>query len=680
VKLWRGQSWKRRVAVVAGATALTVLVGSAVGYAVTDVPAPNKIATDQGLQLLYADGKPMATFGKNRRLIKLDQVSLVAQRAVLAAEDRGFYSEPGISPRGIARALFTNVKGGGVSQGGSTITQQYAKNAFLTQERTFSRKIKEVFIAVKMSQTVSKDQILEDYLNTIYFGRGAFGIEAAALTYFNRHASQLDVAQGAVLASSIRSPAGYDPARHAARAKQRWDYVLDGMVKQRWLTQQERAAAVYPKVRGRQEAGIPADLGHIRDQVIAELQRHGFPEDRIAAGGLVVTTTIARQAQDAARTAVKDLLPTPRPGKDDPVAALVAIQPGTGKVVAYYGGGTAGGFDYAEGDKGVEPGSSMKPYVLAAALENGKKLSDRYDGRSPQDVCGDTVRNDAGDPPFGSIDLATALAHSVNTVYTRLACDVGPKKVVELAHKAGITTPLDGEGSLSQQVALGSGGYQVRPIDHADGYATFAAKGVHATPYFVLRVRDSHGNDLYRAKEATSRAFSEQVAADATYAMEKVVSIGTGTKAKIPGRPTAGKTGTTTNTTNAWFCGFTPQLAAVVWVGRPSGKPVTLPGNPRGVYGGTVPAKVFRAFMTIALKGQPIESFPPSSGAQPVVTATPSTSPTPSPTATAKPSVTGRPTPSFTLPPVLPSSSTSPTPSPTPKASGNASPLASASP
>jgi membrane peptidoglycan carboxypeptidase len=663
VKLWRGQSWKRRLGVVAGGSVLTMVAGCAVGYAVTDVPAPNKIATDQGLQLLYADGKPMATFGKNRRLVKLDQVALVAQRAILAAEDRGFYSEPGISPRGIARALFTNVKGGGVSQGGSTITQQYAKNAFLTQERTFTRKIKEVFIAVKMSRTVSKDQILEDYLNTIYFGRGAFGIEAASLTYFGRHAAQLDVAQAAVLASSIRSPAGYDPERHPERAKERWDYVLDGMVKQHWLTQQERAAAVYPKVRGREEAGIDGDLGHVRDQVVAELQRHGFPEDRIAAGGLVVTTTIVRKAQDAARAAVKKFIPAPREGKDDPVSALVAVEPGTGKVMAYYGGGTAGGFDYADGDKGVEPGSSMKPYVLAAALKDGKHLDDRYDGRSPQGVCGDTVRNDAGDPPFGRIDLATALAYSVNTVYTRLACDVGPKKVVELAHAAGITTPLDGEGNVSQQVALGSGGYQVHPLDHADGYATFAAKGVHATPYFVLRVRDSHGNDLYRAKEDTSRAFSEEVAADATYAMQKVVSSGTGTRAKIPGRPTAGKTGTTTNNTNAWFCGFTPQLAAAVWVGRPSGKPLHgVLGISGGVYGGNVPARVFRAFMTDALMGDRVESFPPSTGAQALVSPTPS--PTPTATATARPSATARPTPSFTLPPILPSGSSSPTPSP----------------
>jgi membrane peptidoglycan carboxypeptidase len=673
VKLWRGQSWKRRTAVVAAGGALTLMAGCSVGYAVTDVPAPNKIATDQALQLLYADGSRMASFGKNRVLVKLDQVSLDAQHAVLAAEDRGFYSEPGISPKGIARALFSNVKGGGVSQGGSTITQQYAKNAFLTQERTFKRKIKEVFIAVKMSRTVSKDQILEDYLNTIYFGRGAFGIESASMTYFGRHASTLSAAQAAVLASSIRSPAGYDPTRHPERAKERWDYVLDGMVKQRWLSAEDRAAARYPKVNDRGETTtLPGDLYYVRDQVVADLERHGFPEDRIAAGGLVVTTTIEKQAQDAARKAMNDAIPE---GKGDaPVGALVAVQPGTGRVAAYFGGRDAGGFDYADNDKrGVQPGSSMKPYVLATALEEGKHLSDRYDGRSPQDVCGDEVTNDAGDPPFGRIDLETALAHSVNTVYTRLACDVGPKKVVKLAHAAGVTAKLDGEGSISQQVALGSGGYEVHPMDQAVGFATFAAKGKAAAPFFVVKVKDRHGNEIYRAKTDTSQAFSEDVAADVTYAMQKVVSQGTGTRAKISGRPTAGKTGTTTSNTNAWFCGITPQLSAAVWVGRPSGKPLKgVLGISGGVYGGTVPARIFHDFMTAALEGEPVKEFPKPTGAVSTPTAIATVAPTASTGATPTPTQvpTTSPSPLPSLPPVIPTKTKpgKPSPSPTPSA------------
>jgi membrane peptidoglycan carboxypeptidase len=674
VNLWQNQSWQKRTALVAGASSLLLVGSCAIGYAATDVPPPNKIATDQAFRLQYSDGTEMGRFGKNRVLVPLTQVSPAAQHAVLAAEDRDFYSEPGISIKGIGRALFTNVKGGGVSQGGSTITQQYAKNAFLTQERTFTRKIKEVFIAVKMSRTVSKDQILEDYLNTIYFGRGAFGIEAASETYFGRHASQLTPAQGAVLASSIRSPAGYDPDRHPDKARARWAYVLDGMLKKGWLSQQARAGAKYPKVlkRGKGQS-LHGDLDHIRDQVVAELQEHGFPEDRIAAGGLTVRTTIVRKAQDAARETVEDLIP-PAQKATDAVSALVSIQPGTGRVIAYYGGGTAGGFDYADGEKGVQPGSSMKPYVLATALSEGKKLGDRYDGRSPQEVCGDTVHNDEGDPAFGQIDLAKALAFSVNTVYTRLACDVGPRKVVELAHKAGIRTPLDGEGDLSQQVALGSGGYEVRPIDHADGYATFAAKGEHAAPFFVLQVQDRHGNVLYKAKPKKDRVFDEDVAADATFAMQQVVADGTGRRAKIPGRPTAGKTGTTTSNANAWFCGFTPQLATVVWVGRADGKPLKGKVGKRhfsgGVYGGTIPAEIFRDYMQTALEGQPVLDFPKSKGVG--ASPSPTTTATATPTPTQNPSTV--PTTTVTLPPGGPTKEPKPTHSPKPSPTGTAPP------
>jgi membrane peptidoglycan carboxypeptidase len=529
-----------------------------------------------------------------------------------------------------------------------------------------------------MSRTVSKDQILEDYLNTIYFGRGAFGIEAAAKTYFGVHAQQLTVAQSAVLASSIRSPAGYDPERHKDRAQERWHYVLDGMVKQGWLSAEDAAAQKYPKVLPRSSTrGLAADLTHIRDKVIEELLRHGFSEQRIEAGGLTVRTTIDERAQKAAREAVESRVKAT--GKNPVVAALVAVEPKSGRVIAYYGGRQAGGFDYASDGKGVEPGSSMKPYVLAAALEEGKRLSDQYDGHSPQEVCGDRVRNDEGDPPFGRIDLAKALAFSVNTVYTRLACETGPKKVVALAHRAGITTKLDGEGSLSQQVALGSGGYEVHPLDHAVGYATFAAGGVQADPHFILTMRDRRGNEVLRVREGNDRAFSEDVAADATYAMQKVVDDGTGTRAKIPGRPTAGKTGTTQDNRDAWFCGFTPQLATVVWVGRADGTSLGTSG-----YGGRLAAPVFRAFMTDALEGKPVEEFPkPSTAVAPAPTGTVTTTPT----ATATPTVvvTIQPSNPVTAPPVVPTQSPKPhKPSPTPEASAtptaSAQPVASSSP
>jgi membrane peptidoglycan carboxypeptidase len=679
VKTWLlALSWKKRIGLAVGALLLLFVGLVGVGYAMTDVPTPNKIATEQATRVLYADGKEMGRIGKNRQIVGLDQMSKDAQHAVLAAEDRGFYSEPGISPKGIARALFSNVRAGGVSQGGSTITQQYAKNAFLTQDRTFTRKVKEVFIALKMSRTVSKDRILEDYLNTIYFGRGAYGIEAAAQTYFGTSAKQLTAAQSAVLASSIRSPAAYDPARHPERAKERWAYVLDGMVKERWLPEDQRAKATYPKVLppGKRNA-FPGELDFVREQVVADLEKHGFTEDRITAGGLVVQTTLSQKAQTAARTAVEDLIPKPS-GDNPPVGALVAVQPGTGKVIAYYGGRDAGGFDYANDGPGVQPGSSMKPYVLAAALEKGTALDSRLDGSDPQKICGTEISNDEGDPPFGFIDLATALQYSVNTVYYRLACETGAQRVADLAHAAGIAEKQkladDKSGKPTAQIALGSGGYEIHVLDQAVGYATFAAKGMRASAYFVETVKDDRGNEIYRAKRSTGKAFSEGVAADTTYAMQKVVQGGTGTRAQLRGRPTAGKTGTTGNNANAWFAGFTPQLSAAVWVGRAHGGPLKgVLGSSGGVYGGTVPAKIFKAFMDAALEGQPVESFPPRANVGDVKGPTPTPTATATPTPTATPSATPSPTrssaPVVTPPPILPTSAPPATGGPSPSGS-----------
>jgi membrane peptidoglycan carboxypeptidase len=675
---FRRLSWPKRLLVSGGGLFLLVLLLGVLGYVTTDVPAPNKIATDQSTRITYISGSTIGTLGKNRQIVALDQVSKDAQHAVLAAEDRDFYTEPGVSLKGIGRALFANVRAGGVQQGGSTITQQYAKNAFLTQDRTFRRKIKEVFIAMKMSQTVPKDTILADYLNTIYFGRGAYGIQTAARTYFHTDAKNLTAAQGAVLASSIRSPAGYDPERHPQKAKDRWTFVLDGMVKKGWLSEADRARAHYPTVDARAgSTSFPGPLDYVREQVVAELAGLGYSEERVQAGGLTIKTTLDRKAEDAAIAAMEDHIRKPAPGDDNPaVGALVSIEPGTGRVVAYYAGRDGGGFDRAS-DGAVQPGSSMKPYVLATALEQGKSLSTTYPGRSGQDICGQVVHNDEGDPAFGDIDLVTGLQYSVNAVYFRLACDVGPKNVRELMRKAGLDDAkdkLDGEGSLSAQIALGSGGYEVRPIDQADGYATFAAQGMHATAHFVEAVCDIHGKNCHGTKLHRDRAFSTDVAADATAAMAKVVEAGTGTNAQLAGRPAAGKTGTTSNNTNAWFCGFTPnQLATAVWLGRPKGGTLTakqLGGDSnRGVYGGTVPAKIFKQFMDAALEGKPVKPLPARAGVG--APATPSPTATPTPTATATPSVlptkvTPPPVSPTGVPPLFPTSPPAESPSSSP--------------
>jgi membrane peptidoglycan carboxypeptidase len=600
---------------LAAVLAVMALVGTV--YARTEVPEPNADATAAAVRILYDDGAEMGRVGAQNRIpVSLDQVPEHVQRAVLAAEDRGFYTEPGISPRGIARALLTNVRGGGVQQGGSTITQQYAKNAFLTSERTYSRKVKEVFIALKMSRTLEKDQVLEDYLNTIYWGRQASGIGVAVRTYFGTDdVSSLTVAQGAVLAASIRSPANYDPVEDPERARARWEYVLDGMVEQGWLTEQERAAQVYPAVlppgQGPRNNDLSGPKGHVIRQVQAELAARGFDEQRLSDGGLVVQTTIRKAAQDAAVKAVQDVTGA-APGQDDLQGALVSVQPGTGEVWAYYGGATGTGFDFAKnGGTGRQPGSTFKPYVLATALSQGMSLRTRLDGNDEKEFPGipRPIENFGG-TSWGRVDLVEATRRSVNTAYYQLGLEVGPAEVAKTAHAAGIPEEIplaNPDGTVEGGISLGS--YEVQVMDQAVGFATFANQGVPVKPFLVREVR--RGDEvLFRSEvEPGPAAFSEDVAADATYALEQVVERGTGRAAQLEdGRDAAGKTGTSSDNKDAWFVGFTPQLSTAVWLGYADPRTITVDGVE--VTGGGLSSRIWKSFMDPALAGQPELELP----------------------------------------------------------------------
>jgi membrane peptidoglycan carboxypeptidase len=620
---------------------LVLLVGTAgFGYAMTSAPLPPGEVNKQTSMVFTSDGKgTIATFAvEDRQEVKLKQIPLHVQRAVIAAEDRSFYTNNGISPKGIARAI-SGVVTGDDKGGGSTITQQYIKNSRkLTQERSFVRKAKEIPMALKADDTYTKDEILEFYLNTIYLGRGRYGIQAASKGYFNKDVSQLTPEEGAVLAAVIKDPTNLDPANNPTGAKERWDYVLDGMVKEGWYDKAKLATAKYPTVRpktdGKRNAwkaganGILAE--RIREEVL-DIEIEGAPitEDKLDTAGLRIYTTINPRMQQAAVTAAREGMKEQDPKMG---TALAAVQPGTGRILAYYGGEAGYGYnDLAGAQLPHAPGSSMKPYVLAKALEEGISLKSVWNGSSPQkfESRGDKVlRNSENDNSCKRCNLIDTTVKSLNTVYWALTEKVGAKAVRDLAAKAGITrmlgnTPEGGKPKVTPiadarvDEGIGIGQFPIPVLDQANGFATFAAYGEHATPYFVEKILDSSGDVLYqRPAKQTTRAFPEDVARDANYVMEKVVQASRTNKLD-DGRKAAGKTGTqqyqdTDENAHAWMCGFTQQLAAAVWVGNKDAdgplKDKSNGGNKR-VYGSGIPGRIWKAFMDAALKGQEEKDF-----------------------------------------------------------------------
>jgi membrane peptidoglycan carboxypeptidase len=610
----RPRRWRRALKVSAATgmlVLLALLVTAVVAYARTDIPAPSVDASAGVTRILYADGTELGRVGGQHRIeVELDQVPQDVREAVLAAEHREFYRDPGISPRGIARALLTNLRGGEIEQGGSTITQQYAKNAFLGSERTYRRKLQEVLIAVKMTRERSKDEVLEDYLNTIYFGRGAAGIEVASQTYFGKPVSALTAGEGAVLAASIRAPARYDPETHPQEARERWQYVVDAMVEQGWVdrAQVQQPPAVLPDGAGPRNNDLSGPKGHVMKAVLEELERTGLQPAQLQGDRMEITTTVRREAQEAAIAAVQA-----RVGDGaDPLGlqgALVSVEPGTGAVAAYYGGGNGTGFDFARQGVGNQPGSSFKPFVLAAALEKGISLDSTYDGRSPRRFDDDVKVDNFGGGSFGRVNLLEATRSSVNTVYYELGQVVGPEDVRRLAHRAGVaeSTPLAGpDGATSGLISLGV--YEVSVLDQAAGFSAFAAQGTAATPYFISEVRQA-GETIYSADVRTTEAFSPEVAADVSFALQAVVRGGTGKAARLSGgRPAAGKTGTSSDNRDVWFVGYTPQLSTAVWIGYGDNRPIRTGG--REATGGGLAAGVWKRYTDAALAGAPVERFP----------------------------------------------------------------------
>ena len=648
---------------------MLVLLGVFVGvvYASTEVPSPDSITNAQTTVVYYSDGTTeMARLGdENRTNVALDQVSEPAQRAVLAAENRSFYSDPGISFTGIMRATWNNLTGGS-TQGGSTITQQYVKNAILqNSEQSFSRKFQELFLAIKLDNNYTKDQILENYLNTIYYGRGAYGIEAAANTYFGVPAAQLTAQQGAVLAVLIRSPSRYDPEVSPEDAQDRWGRVLDAMVEEGWMTAEERTASAYPPVLPKAGSSLGIPTGHegiIVNRVIDELEnKYRYSEQQIRAGGLRITTTVDKSYQHAAVTSVSDVMD----GEDENLKqALVAVDPRTGAIKAYYGG--AADFDYARAQR--QPGSSVKPYVLATALEQGISVTARRDGSSPQtfpDRPDKPVRNSGG-ASCPACTLKDAITRSLNTTFYGLSYELGPEnvrqtiltatglpEVWEGGQFAGNKTLANAEGGTASSIGIGE--YEMRPIDQAHGFATFAAGGVEREPFFVSKVSNTEGATLLEyGGEPGEQVFNPDVANDVTYALKDVAS--TSKRALEGGREVASKTGTVGSSdednSDAWMVGYTPSLSTAVWMGNDDpNQPIV---NAAGgiIYGSGLPGAIWQRFMNAVLSGTPKEDLPD----QPVIKGdtgegVPEPTPTPTPTPTSEaPAPTPTPTPVTTVP------------------------------
>jgi 1A family penicillin-binding protein len=647
-------------------------------YARTNLPNPPKGA--QTTFVYDRHGRLVAQLHStiNRTVVPLSRISPNLQHAVIAIEDKDFYKHGGVSFFSIFRAAWADVTHRRIEQGGSTITQQYVKNVYTGGERSLKRKIKEAMLAVKVDHKYSKNEILEKYLNTIYFGNGAYGAEAAARTYFGVSAGKLDPLQAATLAAVISAPARFDPVNHPDANKVRRDVVLDRMAEQGYITRDEadQFKSQPVKVKERAETTQSSKFAYFVSMVTKDLgEKYGYAET--FSGGLRVTTTLDSAFQRAAERAVAQHLPDPK----DPAAALVAIDPATGEIRALVGGRDFNKVKFNNATQAKrQAGSSFKTFTLTAAMEqrinpkavmNGPPEVDITDPRCKNPDGTDWKPHNYADESGGTMNLIQATAHSVNTIFAQLVVTVGPDHVADVAQRMGIRTPLQPVCSIT----LGT--QDVTPLDMADAYATLAARGVHHPPMAITTVKAADGTVIDKVKSEEDVALAENDADLVTYALQQVVLSGTGTAARLSDRPVAGKTGTTQDYRDAWFCGYVPQLTTCVWMGyQKSQKPMHNVEGVPNVFGGSIPAQIWNDFMTQALAKIPPKDFPTPSFAgynKSPKGAVPSPSPSPSPSTSPSPSP--NPTISIPSPPSPPPTSPpSPPPSPSPSESPGESP------
>ncbi len=657
-------------------------------YQKTTIPDPNRAFQAQASYVYYSGGK--AKIGRfaeqNRESIPLADIPQSMQDAAVAAEDRTFYTNSGIDPKGIIRAAFSNAQGN-ATQGASTITQQYVKILYLSQERTLSRKIKEAFLSLKVQQQESKQEILEGYLNTIYFGRGAYGVQAASNAYFGHPAKKLTVKESAMLAAIVNSPGHLNPDAGKSNKQallQRYRYVLRGMASMGNLdaAKADRLGQKLPKrVKPHATNSYGGQNGFMLTMVRDQLTELGFPEDQIQSAGLRVETTFTRKAMRASRKAVLSVRPS---GLKKLHVATASVDVKTGALLGFYAGQ-----DYLKSQLnwaalGGQPGSAFKPFALSAGIDAGFSLKDTFQGNSPYTYPdGSLVENEgsgSGTDYGAQVSLLTATQKSINTAYADLtqAIPDGPQKILQMAVDMGIPRKSPG---LEPNAGIALGSATISPINMANGYATIANGGRHHDWFMIKKVtRNSDGKVLYRAPRKSNRVLDEDIASDVSYALQQVVQGGTGVNAQALGRPAAGKTGTATNedgdVSSSWFVGYTPQVSTAVMYVRGKGNEA-LNGYLPSYYGADYPTRTWATVMSGVLEDMPVESFPspafvdgqaPQQGHTPYTPPPPKPSPTksekPKPTKSKKPKPTPKPKPSET------SKTSQPAPSPPATSSG----------
>lgn len=644
-------SW--RIVLGTGLTGVALGAGLFVAaWSTTTIPDGLNEVNNQATTVYWSNGKVMGTFAEQKReKINYEDLPAYVGNAVVASEDSTFWTNKGVDLKGIARAAYSNIKGGG-RQGASTLTQQYVERYYLDTTTSYAGKAREAIIALKVAQTQPKEEVLENYLNTIYWGRGTYGIQAASQEYFAKDAKDLTPSEAAMLSGIIPSPVNWDPSINLDQAKVRWKRSIDRMHEQGYITDDEYAKAEFPKFQEKKEAANTqgGQTGYLLAAVKKELVRSDSNPDGVLASeeeletrGLRITTTIDQKLQKTAVAVEKTLHEDGTYGKANKNVrmSLVSMDPQTGAVKALYGGP-----DYVKQSLNtatqdvVQAGSTFKPFTLMAALQEGHTLDEKYDGNSPYHYT-DPKTGEKWEPQnfggysYGQIDLTKATANSVNSVYGALNVEIGPEKTAEVAHKAGIRKATEIDPVPSNVLGTAS----VYPIDLARAYSTIAAGGYRTTPHVVAKVETLDGAQIYEGPAEQEKEFDADVTTAATYAMTKVVEEGSGEPAQALGRPVAGKTGTSNENKSAWFAGFVPQLTTVVGLrqyetldldaGKMGGQAQIDPfGDYSEITGGSWPVRAWTQFMETATDGMDVEEFPEYVPPQPTFTPTPTPSET----------------------------------------------------